>query len=137
MRISTLGLMGAVAFVAATVEATADPTLECGLMTESAADLGECLTGQLEVSHGAMEEALALARGGAQEVDRASGADAAVLGIEASQQAWEAYRDTECQTRAIVAGAGAETDGLELACAIELTRERTDALLRLAAPRGG
>ena len=139
MRISTLGLMGAVAFVAATVEATADPTLECGLMTESAADLGECLTGQLEVSHGAMEEALALARGGAQEVDRASGADAAVLGIEASQQAWEAYRDTACQTRAILAGAGTgpEPGSMELACAIELTRERTDALLRLAAPRGG
>ena len=55
----------------------------------------------------------------------------------ASKLAWEAYRDTECQTRAIVAGAGAETDGLELACAIELTRERIDALLRVAARSGG
>ena len=117
--------------------AAADPILECGLMTEGAPDLGECLNGQLEVVNGAMNEALALARGGAQELDRASGSDAAVLGIEASQQAWEAYRDTECQTRAIVAGAGAETDGPELACAIELTRERTDALLRLTAPPGG
>ena len=106
-------------------------------MTEGAGELGECLNGQLEVSHGAMNEALALARGGAQELDRVSGGDAAVLGIEASQQAWEAHRDTECQTRAIFAGAGAEAEGLQLACAIELTRERTDALLRLAAPRGG
>ena len=72
-------------------------------------------------------------------MDRASGSDAAVLGIEASQQAWEAYRDTACQTRAIFAGAGAgvEAGSVQLACAIELTRERTDALLRLAAPRGG
>jgi uncharacterized protein YecT (DUF1311 family) len=115
----------------------ADPILECGLMTEGTAELGECLNGQLEVVHGAMGEALALARGGAQELDRVSGGDAAVLGIEASQQAWEAHRDTECQTRAIFAGAGAEAEGLQLACAIELTRERTGALLRLAAPRGG
>jgi uncharacterized protein YecT (DUF1311 family) len=138
VRTMTLGLVAAVA-LSVGGNAAADPILECGLMTESAADLGQCLTGQLEVSHGAMEEALAVARAGAQEVDRASGADAAVLGIEASQQAWEAYRDTECKTRAIFAGAGAEAEagGLELACAIELTRERTDRLLRLAAPRSG
>ena len=83
-----------------------------------------------------MSEALALARGGAEQLDQASGTDAAVLGVEASQQAWEAYRDTECQTRALFAGADA-ADGQELACAIELTRARADTLLRLAAPRGG
>jgi uncharacterized protein YecT (DUF1311 family) len=137
VRRTTLGLVTAATIGIWTGGAAADPILECGLMTEGAADLGDCLTGQLEVVHGAMEEALALARGGAQELDRASGSDAAVLGIEASQQAWEAYRDTECQTRAIFAGAGAEADSLELACAIEHTRERTDDLLRLAAPRGG
>lgn len=135
MRKRTLGFAAAAAVSAWTSGTVADPIMECGVMTEGAADLQECLTGQLEVSYGAMNEALALARGGAQELDRASGGDAAVLGIEASQQAWEAYRDTECQTRAIFAGA--EADGLELACAIGLTRERTDALLRLAAPRGG
>ena len=132
-----LGLVAAAALSAAAGEAAADPILECGLMTEGAAELSECLNGQLEVSHGAMNEALALARGAAQEFDRTSGGDAAVLGIEASQQAWEAYRDTECQTRAIFAGSDAQADGLASACAIELTRERTDALLRLAAPRGG
>jgi uncharacterized protein YecT (DUF1311 family) len=131
------GFVAALAVGAWAGGATADPILECGLMTEGTAELGECLNGQLEVVHGAMGEALALARGGAEQLDRASGGDAAVLGIEASQQAWEAYRDTECQTRAIFAGAGAAADGLELACAIELTRERTGALLRLAAPRGG
>jgi uncharacterized protein YecT (DUF1311 family) len=129
--------VAAAALSAAAGEGAADPILECGLMTEGAAELGECLNGQLEVVHGAMGEVLALARGAAQELDRASGGEAAVLGIEASQQAWEAYLDTECQTRAIFAGAGAEAESLQLACAIELTRERTDALLRLAAPRAG
>jgi uncharacterized protein YecT (DUF1311 family) len=139
VRRTTLGFVAAVALSVAVGEAAADPILECGLMTEGAADLGECVSGQLEVVHGAMGEALALARAGAQELDRASGADAAVLGIEASQQAWEAYRDTECQTRAIFAGAGAgsEAESLQLACAIELTRERIDALLRLATRRAG
>jgi uncharacterized protein YecT (DUF1311 family) len=137
VRRTMLGLVAAAALSAGAGEVAADPILECGLMTEGAAELGECLNGQLEVVHGAMDEALALARGGAQELDRASGTDAAVLGIEASQQAWEAYRDTQCQTRAIFAAAGAEADSLELACAIELTRERTDALLHLAAPRAG
>jgi len=134
---TTLGLVAAAALSAAAGDVAADPILECGLMTEGAAELGECLNGQLEVSGGAMGETLALARGAAQELDRASGTDAAVLGIEASQQAWEAYRDTECQTRAIFAGAEAEAESLGLACAIELTRERTDALLRLAVPSGG
>ena len=137
MRRTTLGLVAVAALGAAAGEAAADPILECGLMTEGAAELNECLNGQLEVSHGAMDEALALARGSAQELDRARGGEAAVLGVEASQQAWEAYRDTECQTRAIFAGAGAEADSLQLACAIERTRERTGALLRLAVPRSG
>ena len=138
MRTTTLGLVAAVA-VGAAGEAAADPVLECGLMTEGAAQLGECLNGQLEVTHGAMNEAVAMARATAQEADRVAGGDAAVLAVEASQQAWEAYRDTECQTRAIFAGAGTEAEpgSLELACAIELTRQRIDALLRLAAPRAG
>jgi uncharacterized protein YecT (DUF1311 family) len=139
VRRTTLGLVAVAALGAAAGGAAADPILECGLMTEGAAELKECLNGQLEVSHGAMDEALALARGSAQELDRARGGEAAVLGIEASQQAWEAYRDTECQTRAVFAGAGAgaAAEGLEAACAIALARERTEALLRLAAPRGG
>jgi uncharacterized protein YecT (DUF1311 family) len=137
VRRTTFGFVAALAVGAWAGGAAADPILECGLMTEGAAELGECLNGQLEVVHGALEEALALARGAAQELDRASGSDTAVLGIEASQQAWEAHRDTECQTRAIFVATGAEADSLELACAIELSRERTDALLRLAAPRAG
>jgi len=122
VRRTTFGLVAALAVAAWAGAAAADPILECGLMTEGAPDFGECLNGQLEASDGAMNEALALARGGAQELDRASGGDTAVLGIEASQQAWEACRDTECPTRALFAGAGAEADGLALACAIELTR---------------
>jgi uncharacterized protein YecT (DUF1311 family) len=131
---TTLTIVAAMAVGAWTSGTLADPIMECGVMTEGAADLHECLSGQLEVTDGAMDEALKLARGDAQELDRASGGDAAVLGVEASQQAWEAYRDTECRTHAIFAG-GEAPESYQLACAIELTRARTAALLRLAAPR--
>jgi uncharacterized protein YecT (DUF1311 family) len=112
----------------------ADPIMECGLMAQGQAGLHDCLSKQLEVISGAMTQALELARGQAQERDRGNGGDTAVLAVEASQQAWEAHRDTACQTRAIFAGGGlgAAPDAVQLACEIELTRARTDALLGLA-----
>ena len=43
-------------------------------------------------------EAEELALGTAHQLDERTGTEIAVLGLEASQQAWEAYRDVECQT---------------------------------------
>jgi uncharacterized protein YecT (DUF1311 family) len=117
--------------------ARGDPLLECAVMAGEAAALAACLSAQLEVSHGAMNEALALARARAEELDSAAGGDAAILGLEASQQAFEAWRDTACQTEAIFAGDDAAADNVELACEIALTRTRSDMLVRLSAPRGG
>jgi len=134
VRKTTLALLTAATVGLFAGGTLANPILECGVMTEGAADLQKCLSGQLEVSDGAMSEALSLARADAQELDRASGGDAAVLAVEASQNAWEAYRDTECQAHELFAG-GEAGDSYQLACAIELTRDRTEALLRLAAPR--
>lgn len=123
---------GVIASLGVASAAVADPILECGLMTEGQGSLLDCLNGQLEVTYGAMNEAMAMARAAAQEIDRVSGGDAAVLGVEASQHAWEAYRDTKCRADGILAGGGLEADGVRLACEIELTRERIDTLLRLA-----
>jgi uncharacterized protein YecT (DUF1311 family) len=117
--------------------ANADPLLECAVMVGQTGDLNACLSAQLEVSYGAMNEALALARARAEALDSAAGGDAAVLGIEASQQAFEAWRDTACQTEAIFAGGDAAADNVELACEIALTRTRSDMLVRLSAPRAG
>ena len=58
-----------------------------------------------------------------------------MLGLEAAQQAFEAYRDTECKTRAAFAAADPDPDRFRLACAIDLTRRRTDALLGLVGPQ--
>jgi hypothetical protein len=132
MRGLSLGL-AALLIAGLTSAARASPLLECGVMSAEA-ELNACLSAQLEVSHGAMEEALALARAGAEALDQAAGGDAAVLGVEASQQAFEAYRDTLCRTEATFADSPRAAD-VELACKIALTRARTDALLRLSVPR--
>ena len=112
--------------------AAANPLVECGVLTSSGSRVPDCLQTQIEVSTRAMEEVLGLARGKAQELDEASGADAAVLAVEASQQAWVAFRDTNCQLRADLAASGTDAEAMQLACQIEMTRQRMDELLRLA-----
>jgi uncharacterized protein YecT (DUF1311 family) len=99
--------------------ALADPILECGLRT------------QLDISYRAMIEAQELALGTAHQLDERTGTEVAVLGLEASQQAWEAYRDVECQTLGVFAGDATPAETAQLVCEIRLTRARTDALLRL------
>ena len=93
--------------------------------------VGECLRTQLDISYRAMIEAQELALGTARQLDERTGTEIAVLGLEASQQAWEAYRDVECQTIAVLAGDATPSETAQLACEIRLTRARTDALLRL------
>jgi uncharacterized protein YecT (DUF1311 family) len=116
---------------AMTKSALADPILECGVLAGDSIAVNDCLRTQLEISYRAMIEAQELARGTAHQLDERTGTEVAVLGLDASQQAWEAYRDVECQTIGVFAGDATLTDTAELACEIRLTRARTDALLRL------
>jgi uncharacterized protein YecT (DUF1311 family) len=112
--------------------ALADPILECGLLAGQNIALGDCLRAQLDISYRAMIEAEELALGTARRLDERTGTEVAVLGLEASHQAWEAYRDVECQTVEMFAGDTTPAETVQLACEIRLTRARTDALLRLA-----
>lgn len=133
-----LGLLGA---LAASGGAAADPVLECRVLTSEDATVDDCLRTQLEVSYRAMNDALDLARAAAQELDRITGGERAILAVESSQHAWEAYRDVECQTTALFAGGGGADEAVQLACDIEFTRARTEGLLHWAyqvgAPRAG
>ncbi len=79
-----------------------------------------------------MHQALARARAVALEIDQATGREAAVLGVEASQHAWQAYRDTACQTWAAFVDGDRPGDIFELACMIEQTDRRTEILSDLA-----
>jgi uncharacterized protein YecT (DUF1311 family) len=111
--------------------ALADPILECGLLAGEDLAMNECLRTQLDISYRAMIEAQELALGTARQLDERTGTEVAVLGLEASQQAWEAYRDVECQTVGVFAGDATPAETAQLSCEIRLTRTRTDALLRL------
>ena len=116
--------------------ALADPILECGLLAGEKIAVGDCLRTQLDISHRAMIEAQDLALGRARQLDERTGTKVAVLGVEASQQAWEAYRDVECQTLGVFAGDATPAETAQLACEIRLTRARTDALLHLTSLGG-
>jgi uncharacterized protein YecT (DUF1311 family) len=120
------------AAIAMTGSASADPILECRVLGGDDIALRDCLRTQLDISYRALTEAQDLARDAARQLDQRTGTEAAVLGVEASQQAWEAYRDVECQTIALFAGGGAPAEAAQLACEIRLTRARTDGMLRFA-----
>ena len=78
--------------------ALADPILECGLLAgEKIAGRTVCAPSSTSVI-APLIEAQDLALGRARQLDERTGTEVAVLGVEASQQAWEAYRDVECQT---------------------------------------
>ena len=119
-----------------TGSAWADPILECSVLVGDAIAVDDCLRTQLDISYRAMVEAQDLARSAARQLDERTGTEVAVLGVEASHQAWEAYRDVECQTIALFAGDGVPAEAAQLSCEIRLTRARTDDMLRFARQSG-
>jgi uncharacterized protein YecT (DUF1311 family) len=118
---SVLACASLLTATAMSASASADPILECRALAGDDLALTDCLHTQLDISSRAMMEAQALARGAASQLDERTG----------TQQAWEAYRDVECQTIALFAGGGATAEAAQLACEIRLTRARTDGMLRL------
>lgn len=133
---SIFALASVLAAIAMSGSASADPILECRVLAGDNIAIADCLRTQLDISSRAMTAAQDLARGAARQLDERTGTEGAVLGLEATQQAWEAYRDVECQTIALLAGSGATAEAAQLACEIRLTRARTDGLLRLARQAG-
>jgi uncharacterized protein YecT (DUF1311 family) len=129
LRLSGVGFYVLVGLISPAT--AADPLAECRAITSDASALTECLDRWLETSHRAMNEALGGARAVAHDIERQRGGEAAVLGVEASQHAWEAYRDTVCQTRAAFVGVDAEAKAVELACMVEQTGRRIETLLDL------
>jgi uncharacterized protein YecT (DUF1311 family) len=110
---------------------------QCEALVDAPAALLECLERERDAAEGTMTEALGGALAVAQGLDQKSGTEIAVLAVEASQQAWAAYRDTACEAQAAFMASAGEADAVELACAIELTRTRTDELSGLASLGGG
>ena len=133
---SLFPLASALAAIGVSASAWADPILECRELTGKDLPVEECLRTQLDISYRAMIEAQELARGTAQQLDERTGTELALRGVEASQHAWEAYRDVECTTMAVIVAQDLPAETAQLACEIRLTRARTDTLLRFAGQGG-
>lgn len=110
---------------------------QCQALVDDPAALQECLQRESDAAERTMTDALGGAIAVAQRIDERSGSEIAVLAVEASQQAWEGYRDTACEAQAVFIDGAGEADAVELACAIELTRARTEELLDLASLGSG
>lgn len=129
MRTITLALPLSLAVTLAMASSLqADPSLECSLTTSSQVETGNCVAATEANVNAALELALTSARGAAEELDGVTGRAVAVPALEASQSAWAAYRDAECEYIGSTWGGGSGTGIAITSCRIELTRARIDAL---------
>ncbi|MEM1004674.1 MAG: lysozyme inhibitor LprI family protein [Pseudomonadota bacterium] len=109
----------------------ADPTLECA-DASSQVEIGSCVSNMEDRVNAALLEAYGFALDAAVELDDITGRVAAKPALEASQQAWDAYRDAQCDAVGASFGGGSGTGIGIMSCRVQLGRARVDELLRYA-----
>ncbi len=109
----------------------ADPTLEC-TDAGSQVEIGSCVSDMEVRVDAAVASSYAFAAEAAQELDEVTGRVVAVPALEASQNAWMAYRDAQCEAVGASFGGGSGTGIAITACRVDLGRARVDELLRYA-----
>ncbi len=105
--------------------ALADPSLECSLDLGSQVEIADCVAEIEDKATRAMDVMLGFARASAEELDGMTGRAVALPALEASQLAWEAYRDAQCDYVGAGFGGGSGTGIAIRSCKVELTRART------------
>lgn len=108
----------------------ADPSLECSFVESSQVEIADCLIEVEQRANAAMELVLGYARDAAFDLDEITGRSVAIPALDAAQEAWLAYRETNCAYRGALFGGGSGTGIAIRSCQIELTRARTDMLYR-------
>ncbi len=108
--------------------AQADPSLECSVGSGSQVEISDCLVTVEEAATAALEVMLKIARDSAAELDGITEREVAVPALDASQAAWQTYRDAQCDYVGALFGGGSGTGIAIRSCRIDLTRERTAAL---------
>lgn len=109
----------------------ADPSLECS-DASSQVEIGACVQETGERVEAALNIALDIAQGAANELDEVTGRAAAVPALAAAQSAWLAYRDAQCEAVGASYGGGSGTGIAIASCRIELTRDRIETLIQSA-----
>ena len=119
-------------FVATVLPAHADPSFECSIASSSQVETADCLAETEDRVSQVLEVTFQIATDSATELDEVTGRDVVLPALNASQAAWEAYRDAHCEHIGATYGGGSGTGIAIQACRVELTRTRITALLSLS-----
>jgi uncharacterized protein YecT (DUF1311 family) len=110
--------------------AAADPALECNTGASSQVEIADCVAQTEARVDAAVDAALGFAMTSATDLDEITGREVAVPALEASQAAWAAYRDAQCEFAGATFGGGSGTGIAIRSCRIELGRARVAELFR-------
>lgn len=111
--------------------AQANPSLECS-EAGSQIEIRECVAGFEDAVNVALTAALGFAMDAAKELDDVTGRPVTVPALEASQTAWEQFRDAHCDYVGSTFGGGSGTGIAITSCRIVQGRLRVAALLAQA-----
>lgn len=131
-RFVTFGLGCVALFNAAFAPAAADPAFECSVVSGSQVETAACLAETEERVGQVLAATFQIAQDSATELDKVTGRDVAVPALTMSQEAWETYRDAQCDFVGTTYGGGSGTGIAIRACRVDLTRARIAALLSLS-----
>ncbi len=109
----------------------ADPALECS-DAGSQVEIGSCVGDMEKRVDLALEESFGFALQSAKNLDDLTGRPVAQPALQASQNAWALYRDTQCEAVGASFGGGSGTGIAITSCRVDLGRARVDELLRFA-----
>jgi uncharacterized protein YecT (DUF1311 family) len=124
-------LMTVLAGAVMSIEVRADAALECGIGRSSQVEIADCMAATEATADKAMATALEIARSVAVELDQTTGRTEVGPALDAAQAAFLDFRDKQCALVGATFGGGSGAGIAIRGCRIDLTRDRTDALMRL------
>lgn len=110
--------------------ALADPSFECS--GSSQVEIGNCMSATADTVDAALVNVYTIATAAAAGLDETTDRPLAVPALQASQAAWEAWRDAQCDFVGTTFGGGSGTGIAITGCRIELGRARINQLLETA-----
>ncbi|WP_111428398.1 lysozyme inhibitor LprI family protein [Rhodobacteraceae bacterium DSL-40] len=109
--------------------ASADAALECSRGLGSQVEIADCVAAAEATVDETVNAALGFAKEAAQELDGVTGRPVSVPALEASQVAWAAYRDAQCDYIGATYGGGSGSGIAIRSCRVALGRARVAELM--------
>lgn len=118
-----------VALCVSPIAAHADPYIECSQVASNQVEIGACLGDVTTGVDASVDFALGVAMDEATDLDQAMGNKMSASALDASQIAWEAYRDAQCDYVGATYGSGSGAGIAIQSCRITLGRARAEQLM--------